>query len=120
MRRAQKVSIRMANTSDIVAKLWNLCNVLRDDGVTYQDYVTELTKRKGTDQLEHYRLTLLQLGRARDERGKAVTFDPVVRAIYVGAQTKLRKPANLKTLTTHIDSLDWFSAREEGLGDLYE
>lgn len=22
-------------TSDIVAKLWNLCNVLKDDGVTY-------------------------------------------------------------------------------------
>jgi type I restriction enzyme M protein len=22
-------------THDIVAKLWNLCNVLKDDGVTY-------------------------------------------------------------------------------------
>ena len=30
-------------TRDIVAKLWNLCNVLRDDGITYTDYVTELT-----------------------------------------------------------------------------
>ena len=30
-------------TQEIVAKLWNLCNVLRDDGITYQDYVTELT-----------------------------------------------------------------------------
>ena len=30
-------------TSDIVAKLWNLCNVLRDDGVTYHQYVSELT-----------------------------------------------------------------------------
>lgn len=29
--------------NEIVAKLWNLCNVLRDDGITYQDYVTELT-----------------------------------------------------------------------------
>ncbi len=28
---------------DIVGKLWNLCNVLRDDGVTYHQYVTELT-----------------------------------------------------------------------------
>ena len=28
---------------DIFAKLWNLCNVLRDDGVTYHQYVTELT-----------------------------------------------------------------------------
>ncbi|BDT73912.1 type I restriction enzyme EcoKI M protein [Comamonadaceae bacterium OS-4] len=30
-------------TSEIVAKLWNLCNVLRDDGVTYHQYVNELT-----------------------------------------------------------------------------
>ncbi|MFZ4625477.1 MAG: type I restriction-modification system subunit M N-terminal domain-containing protein, partial [Rhodoferax sp.] len=29
--------------SDIVAKLWNLCNLLRDDGVTYHQYVSELT-----------------------------------------------------------------------------
>ena len=33
----------MAVTHDIVAKLWNLCNVLKDDGVTYHQYVTELT-----------------------------------------------------------------------------
>ena len=30
-------------TQDIVAKLWNLCNVLKDDGVTFHQYVTELT-----------------------------------------------------------------------------
>jgi type I restriction enzyme M protein len=30
-------------TNDIVGKLWNLCNVLKDDGVTYHQYVTELT-----------------------------------------------------------------------------
>ena len=31
------------NNQEIVAKLWNLCNVLRDDGITYHEYVTELT-----------------------------------------------------------------------------
>ena len=30
-------------THDIVGKLWNLCNVLKDDGITYHQYVTELT-----------------------------------------------------------------------------
>ena len=125
-------------TFDIVARLWNLCHVLRDDGVSYQEYVTELTfllflkmmqetereeripadyrwatiaRREGVDQLDHYRRALLDLGRAPD---------PTVQAIFTDAQTKLRKPANLKTLTTAIDELDWFSAREEGLGDLYE
>ena len=125
-------------TQDIVARLWTLCNVLRDDGVSYQDYVTELTfllflkmmqetdredllpaayrwaeiaKREGIDQLDHYKRALLDLGKAPN---------PSVEAIFTDAQTKLRKPANLKTLTTAIDGLDWFSAREEGLGELYE
>jgi len=30
------------NSNDIVQKLWNLCDVLRDDGINYSDYVTEL------------------------------------------------------------------------------
>ena len=125
-------------THDIVQKLWNLCNVLRDDGITYQDYVTELTfllflkmmeetkredalpkgyrwrdltKREGEDLLTHYRALLLKLGTG----GKGT-----VRDIFTDAQTSLRRPANLKTLVSEIDKLDWFSARREGLGDLYE
>jgi hypothetical protein len=31
------------NTSSIVQKLWNYCNVLRDDGLSYGDYVEQLT-----------------------------------------------------------------------------
>jgi type I restriction enzyme M protein len=128
-------------TRDIVAKLWSLCHVLRDDGVSYGEYVTELTfllflkmlaetgheerlpagyrwtglaRRQGLNQLEHYRQLLLDLG------NPAKTKDQVVLAIFTDAQTKLRKPTNLKTLTDAIDKLDWFSAREEGLGNLYE
>jgi type I restriction enzyme M protein len=130
----------MANTGDIVAKLWALCHVLRDDGVTYNEYVTELTfllflkmleetgkesrlpktyrwgelaKREGLDQLDYYKRLLLDLG-------KPDTKDSLVRAIFTDAQTRLRKPTNLKALTASIDQLDWFSAREEGLGKLYE
>ena len=128
-------------TRDIVAKLWNLCNVLRDDGVTYTDYVTELTfllflkmlaetkheerlpkayrwekldRGQGLEQLEYYRRLLLDLGNPK------ICKDPVVLSIFTDAQTKLRKPTNLKALTDAIDKLDWFSAREEGLGNLYE
>lgn len=128
-------------TREIVAKLWNLCNVLRDDGITYTDYVTELTfllflkmlaetgheerlpkgyrwetlaRGEGLEQLEYYRQLLLDLGNPKK------TKDAVVLAIFSDAQTKLRKPTNLKALTDSIDKLDWFSAREEGLGNLYE
>ena len=138
---ARSVTNGNGTTRDIVAKLWNLCNVLRDDGITYTDYVTELTfllflkmlaetsheerlpegyrwnnlaRRQGLDQLEHYRQMLLDLGNQQK------TKDPLVLAIFTDAQTKLRKPTNLKALTDAIDKLDWFSAREEGLGTLYE
>ncbi|MFW5833222.1 MAG: N-6 DNA methylase [Pseudomonadota bacterium] len=129
-------------TRDIVQKLWNLCHVLRDDGVTYNEYVTELTyllflkmmaetgneetrlperfrwrelaRRDGMDQLTFYKQLLLDLANPGHVK------DPTVQAIFTDAQTRLRKPANLKELTTAIDKLDWFSAREEGLGNLYE
>ena len=29
--------------AQLVAKLWNYCNVLRDDGMSYGDYVEQLT-----------------------------------------------------------------------------
>jgi hypothetical protein len=31
------------NTSSIVSKVWSFCNVLRDDGVGYGDYLEQLT-----------------------------------------------------------------------------
>jgi type I restriction enzyme M protein len=129
-------------TGDIVQKLWSLCHILRDDGITYNEYVTELTyllflkmmqekngsdnrlpngyrwsslaQKEGLEQLEYYRRLLLDLGNTKK------TTDHTVLAIFSDAQTKLRKPANLKALTAAIDKLDWYSAREEGLGSLYE
>lgn len=32
-----------SHTTAIVQKLWNYCNVLRDDGLSYGDYVEQLT-----------------------------------------------------------------------------
>src|SRR5690349_22707763 len=31
------------NSATIVQRLWNYCNVLRDDGMSYGDYVEQLT-----------------------------------------------------------------------------
>ena len=32
----------------------------------------------------------------------------------------IEEPKNLEKIITSIDALDWYSAREEGLGNLYE
>jgi len=33
----------MSDSPQIVQRLWNFCDVLRDDGVSYGDYVEQLT-----------------------------------------------------------------------------
>jgi type I restriction enzyme M protein len=125
-------------TADIVQKLWRLCDILRDDGITYHQYVTELTfllflkmaketgtetqlpagyrwaeleAKDGIEQLNFYRELLLHLGSKGSRR---------VQEIYANAQTSLKVPRNLKKLVDAIDELDWYSAKTEGLGDLYE
>lgn len=125
-------------TQEIVSKLWNLCNVLRDDGITYHQYVTELTyilflkmsketgaesqipvayrwdnltSKSGIELKKFYKELLTHLGEECTSR---------VREIYQGAATNIDEPKNLEKIITTIDGLDWFSAREEGLGNLYE
>ncbi|RKH45607.1 N-6 DNA methylase [Corallococcus sicarius] len=125
-------------TNDIVQKLWNLCSLLREDGVTYHQYVTELTyllflkmlketgredvlpkhycwddlaKKDGTEQLEFYKRLLLDLSTKGANR---------VREIYTDAGTTLRQPKILTALVKAIDDLQWYSADREHIGDLYE
>lgn len=133
------------STQDLVAKLWNLCNLLRDDGVTYHEYINELTyliflkmvqetdtevdRQSGevripegyrwkdlenynaASRLEEYKKLLIHLG----SHGSRIT-----KAIYANASTVIRKPATLSKLVTEVDKLDWYSAKTEGLGDMYE
>ena len=48
------------------------------------------------------------------------TNDPRVLAIFADAQTHIRLAKDLEALTAAIDKLDWFSAKEDGLGNVYE
>ena len=135
-------------TSEIVQKLWNLCNVLRDDGITYQDYVTELTyilflkmaketqteknipvgyrwdnllDKSGLELQNFYNKLLSVLGGKDDESGNSKVIVPQdVKEIYKGAVSQIKEPKNLEKIIKDIDDLDWFSAKDEGLGDLYE
>ena len=44
------------NTATIVQKLWNYCNVLRDDGMSYGDYVEQLALTPALSQRERGKL----------------------------------------------------------------
>ena len=72
----------------------------------------DLTAKEGIEQLTFYRSLLLELGL------KASSLR--VQAIFTNAQTALKQPRILSKLVESIDKLDWYSAKEEGLGDLYE
>jgi type I restriction enzyme M protein len=94
----------MTTIQDIVARLWNLCHVLRDDGITYHEYVTEWTfllfpkmaketgteeqllagcrnrwddlqRQEGVDQLAFYRSLLVHLGNEGSGRVQAICHD---------------------------------------------
>lgn len=150
------------SNNDIVQKLWNLCDVLRDDGINYSDYVTELvlllfikmvhenteagllnkhtlpegcrwsdlSDKDGIILLNDYKNILMALstGKRRETDPedpektieKVVVTDQLILAIYADAQTRLREPRHLKQLIKSLDSIDWFSAQKDGLGDLYE
>ncbi len=135
-------------TQEIVSKLWNLCNVLRDDGITYHQYVTELTyilflkmaKETGTEEVTDKNGTLrvnIPVGYRWDDLVSKSGIELKkfykellthlgdncagrVREIYQGSATNIEEPKNLEKIITSIDGLDWYSAREEGLGNLYE
>lgn len=126
------------NTQEIVSKLWNLCNVLRDDGITYHQYVTELTyilflkmaKETGAEEKlpEAYRWDILKSKSGIELKtfykellnhlGEETTGR--VQQIYQGSSTNIEEPKNLEKIITTIDGLDWYSEKEEGLGNLYE
>lgn len=142
----------MSNNNDIVQKLWNLCDVLRDDGINYSDYVSELVlllfikmvhenteaelldqhtlphgcrwedlnSLSGLNLLNHYKQMLLKLSTGKDAEGNLVHADPLISAIYADAQTRLREPRHLEQMIRSLDQIDWFSAKKDGLGDLYE
>ena len=131
------------SNNEIVQKLWNLCDVLRDDGINYSDYVTELVLLLFI-KMEHENaqsgvmaahklpegarwpaisslsgLNLLNHYRATLlELSKSA--DPLLAAIYADAQTRLKEPRHLEQLIKSIDGIDWYSAQRDGLGDLYE
>ena len=129
------------SAEQIAAKLWNLCNVLRDDGVTYHQYLNELTyilfiklsEVKGFEEElpEEYRWSALK--GITDNKELFDTYRELlatisnksdnvnIKEIFTNASTTLRKPVNLKTLVTSIDGIDWYDEHERDvMGDIYE
>ena len=129
------------SAQEIANKLWGLCNVLRDDGVTYHQYLNELTyilflklsevkkfdkhipeeyqwqyfvnEHDNNEAFLRYREFLATVSNKTDSES--------IKEIYANASTSLRKPVNFRSLVTAIDKLDWYEEDDRDvMGDIYE
>jgi type I restriction enzyme M protein len=131
----------VSNQSAIVQRLWNYCNVLRDDGVSYGDYVEQLTyllflkmddeqarelarasaipielnwaslKEQDGSDLEAHYRHILT------ELGKGTGLIPT---IFRKALNKIQDPAKLKRLIELIDGETWIGLDMDVKGEIYE
>lgn len=71
----------------------------------------DLKSRSEVEQLELYKQLLYHLGK----EGSVI-----VKAIFTDAKSSINKGNTLSTLVSGIDKLDWYNARQESMGDVYE
>lgn len=124
---------------DLAGRLWGLCHVLRDDGIVYHKYLSELTyllflknakqldaetdlpvgcrwddlmSARGTGMLDFYRVMLTRLG--------ADVVDENVRSIFSFPTTVFSHDENLQKVVNGIEAIDWHQHGRDGLGEVYE
>jgi type I restriction enzyme M protein len=131
------------HSQQIVQKLWNYCNILRDDGLSYGDYVEQLTfllfLKMAHEQtqppwnrpsaipagldwpslLAHDGAELeLHYRRVLEDLGKE---RGMLGIIFRKAQNKIQDPAKLRRLIVDlIDREQWTSLDADVKGDAYE
>jgi type I restriction enzyme M protein len=135
------------NSATIVQKLWNYCNVLRDDGMSYGDYVEQLTyllflKMADERSQPPYNQNASQPGMIpkayawpallakdgdelfdhyRHTLEKLGAEKGMLALIFNKAQNKFQDPAKLRRLVVDlIDAENWSAMGADVKGDAYE
>ena len=128
-------------SSAIVQRLWNYCNVLRDDGVSYGDYVEQLTyllflKMADEQQTVLGHSSTIPKGLdwntlvSKDGDELEVQYRHILTSlgkekgmlgvIFRKAQNKIQDPAKLKRLIDLINSETWVGLDMDVKGEIYE
>lgn len=122
----------------IIQKIWSLCNILRGDGITYYQYVSELSyllflkiaQENGSEKLipKGFRWADLE---SHEEEGLlgfyqemlthlgANVENEVIKAIYAFPTTVFSHSENLKAVIEGISKIEWHQVGKDGFGDLY-
>lgn len=130
-------------SSAIVQKIWNFCNTLRDDGVSYGDYLEQLTYLlflKMADEYSkppHRRMDIaipaeLNWESLTEKSGDELErhYNKILRSlgkekgilgqIFTKSQNKIQDPAKLYKLIQLIDAENWVGMGVKDKGDIYE
>src|SRR6266705_2026359 len=133
----------MSDSATIVQKLWNYCSVLRDDGLSYQDYIEQLTfllfLKMADEQAQapFNRPAIVPIGldwaslvrldgddlevHYRHLLGELGKSPGTLGFIFRKAQNKIQDPAKLKRLVSDlIDKEQWMILDADVKGDAYE
>lgn len=132
----------MSTTNTIIARVWAFCNTLRDDGVSYGDYLEQLTYLLFLKMADEYskppynRETPIpkqyNWESLRSQRGLELEahYNKLLRAladepgmlghIFTKSQNKIQDPAKLYRLIDMIDHESWVMMGADVKGDIYE
>src|SRR5882762_10369588 len=130
------------NTASIVSRVWSFCTTLRDDGVSYGDYLEQLTYLiflKMADEYARapynrnvgipakYNWQSLKAKRGAELEVHYVTLlrelgnqKGMLGQIFTKAQNKIQDPAKLSRLIDMIDDTEWVTMSADVKGDIYE
>lgn len=130
------------NTSAIISKVWGMCNPLRDDGVSYGDYLEQLTYLIFLKMSDEYSkppynketnipagytwADMNTLKGAELEQQYKATLEKlgeqggILGKIFKGATNKIRNAAILYRIVQMIDNEKWVSMSSDVKGEIYE
>ncbi len=130
------------NSSTIISKVWNFCNTLRDDGVSYGDYLEQLTYLlflKLADEFskppynrslpipKEYNWESLTLLKGADLENHYSTIlrelgkqKGILGQVFTKSQNKIQDPAKLFKLIDLIDKEKWSVMGTDIKGQIYE
>ena len=129
-------------TAPIVSKVWSFCTILKDDGVSYGDYLEQLTYLiflKMADEYSRppyshavgipseYNWQSLKSKKGAELEGHYIallrelaTRKGMLGQIFTKAQNKIQDPAKLYRLIDMVDDTQWVTMGADVKGDIYE